>query len=167
MHQVLRVCSREKRPQPTCKKGGGRNDLKKKILESMSPASREAHFKKKADEAAQRRNERREARIRAHELRLKDSRRRGKKRRRGKVCKNTGRATKQVVRTKRTPPSQEIIARRIANARWRLIKRHIKKIVAFAERNGVDPVKIIYSLPSSIGTKHFKVSRYQQMALTS
>jgi len=167
MHQAVRVCSRKKRPQPECKKHRKRDQHEKEMLKSMSSEQRKVYFKKKHTKTAKRIDKRKNERIHTHELRLKASQRIGKKRRRSKVRKNTDCATKQVVRRKRTPPSQETITRRRVNERWRLAKRQLKRIITFALRNGVDPAKVICSLPSNIGTKHFKVSEYQQMVLAS
>jgi hypothetical protein len=133
----------------------------------MSSEQRKVYFKKKHDKTAKRIDKRRDERIYTHELRLEASQRIGKKCRRRKARKSTPSAVKKVSRRRKTPPSQEMIERRRLNAKWRLAKRHLKKIITFALRNGVDPAKVIYSLPSNIGTKHFKVSKYQQMALAS
>ncbi len=167
MYQALCVRSREKRPQPTCKKHRNKDPIKEKILESMSSASREGYLKNKKKDAKIRRNERKAANIRAHKLRLEESRRIGKKHTRKKVHKKILQTMRQIACSKKAQPNKETIARRRANAKQRLVKRRIKKIYAFALRNGADPIKLIAFMVSDMGAKHLPVSKYQKMALAS
>lgn len=166
MYQALRVRNREKRPQLTCKKNRGNDVIKEKILASMSPTSRETYLKNKKMDAKKRRSERKAANIHTHELRLKESRHIGRKHTRKKVHKKMIATMKQVVMVKKTPPSQETITRRKANAKRRLAKRRIKKIYTFALRNGADPIKLIAFMVSDAGVKNIPVSKYQKIALT-
>ncbi|VAW11550.1 hypothetical protein MNBD_BACTEROID05-995 [hydrothermal vent metagenome] len=170
MNQAVCVYNRKKRPQPECKKHkkhGKKDPIEKEILQSMLPEQRKKYFKKKHAKTAKRIEKRKDERIYAHELRLEASQRTSEKRRRRKARKSNPCVAKKVARRRKTPPSQETIARRRLNAERRLIQRGIKKIIAFAERNGSDPIKIIALLIHNGGAGCFKISTYQKLVKVS
>lgn len=185
MHQALQTRNREKRPQPTCKRHNRENSTKKKLA-SMSNTARAEYLSSKANKVKARWDERKAANIRAHELRLKESRRIGRKHTRKKVHKKIIATMKQVVSIKKEPPSKETIVRRNNNAQQRRLKRRLLKIIHYAERKGINYILVVKKLFLDLGlhlsqkltqvkaitrqllcagVKNIPVSKYQKIAL--